>query len=155
MPQDYFLRLIDQIGIMLAEIARLVASGDNSGARAEISEQCRQTIGLDISQIQQMSPEALGQLIETSAGLRQARAVMIAELLLKDSEMHADDVGRVSLDRLHAFCLLASVVDSLDPDDQRVYEQKLEGLRDFLGGLSTNSYIASKLAQFAATRKAR
>ena len=154
MPQDYFLRLIDQIAIMLAEIARLAASGDGSGARAEISERCRQTIGLDISQIQQMSPEALGQLIETSAGLRQTRAVTLAELLLKDAEMHADDLGRVSLDRLHAFCLLAPVVDSLDTDDQRVYQQKLEGLRDYLRELSDNSYVASKLAQFAAPRKA-
>jgi len=154
MPQDYFLRLIDQIAIMLAEIARLEASGDSSGARAEISERCRQTIGLDISQIQQMSPEALGQLLSTSAGLRQTRAVMIAELLLKDSEMHTDDLGRLSLDRLQAFCLLASVVDSLDTDDQRVYRRKLEGLRDYLSRLSDNSYIASKLAQFAATRKA-
>jgi hypothetical protein len=152
MPQDYFLRLIDQIAIMLAAIARQAASGDRGGARAEISEQCRQTIGLDISQIQQMSPEALGQLLESSAGLRQTRAVMIAELLLKDSEMHAGDLGRVTLDRLHAFCLLASVVDSLDTDDQRVYQQKLGELRDFLSELSNNPYVASKLAQFAAPR---
>ncbi|HEX4631851.1 MAG TPA: hypothetical protein VH188_12900 [Chthoniobacterales bacterium] len=154
MPQDYLLRLIDQISIMLAEIARLVASGDGSGARAEISERCRQNIGLDITQIQHMSPEALGQLLETSAGLRQTRAVMIAELLLKDAEMHPDDPSRVSLDRLHSFCLLASVVDSLDAGDQRVYRQKLEGLRDYLSGLSDNPYVTSKLAQFAATRKA-
>lgn len=154
MPQDYFLRLIDQISIMLAEIARLVASGDGSGARAEISERCRQTVGLDITQIQQMSPEALAQLLKTSAGLRQTRAVMLAELLLKDAEVHAGDLGRVSLDRLHAFCLLAAVVDSLDTDDQRVYRQKLEGLRDYLSGLSDNPYVTSKLAQFAATRKA-
>lgn len=154
MPQDYFLRLIDQIAIMLAEIARLAVSGDGSGARAEISERCRQTIGLDITQIQQMSPEALGQLLETSGGLRQTRAVMIAELLLKDAEMHAGDSGRVSLDRLHAFCLLASVVDSLDTDDQRVYRQKLEGLRDCLSRFSDDPYVASKLAQFAGTGKA-
>jgi|ERR1041385_4826627 hypothetical protein len=154
MAGDYFLRLIDQIAIILAEIARLEASGDDSGARVEINERCRQTIGLDIGQIQQMSPEALDQLLETAAGLRQTRAVILAELLLKDSEMHTADLGRVSLDRLHAFCLLASVVDSLGADDQRVYRQKLEGLRDYLSGLSDNSYVASKLAQFAATRKA-
>src|SRR5450432_4114978 len=106
MPQDYFLRLIDQIAIMLAEIARLEASGDGSGARAELSEQCRQTVGLDITQVQQMSPEALGQLLETAVGLRQTRAVMLTELLLKDAEMHSGDIGRQSLDRLHAFCLL-------------------------------------------------
>lgn len=154
MPQDYILRLIDQIAIMLAEITRLEASGDGTGARAEISERCRQAIGLDISQIQQMSPEALGQLIETSAGLRQTRAVTLAELLLRDAEMHAGDLGRVSLDRLHAFCLLASVVACLDREDQRVYRRKLETLRDHLAELSNDPYVASKLAQFAASRTA-
>jgi len=154
MARDYFLRIIDQIAIMLAEIARLETSGDNSGARAEINERCRQTVGLDIGQIQQMSPEALGQLLPAAAGLRQTRAVMIAELLLKDSEMHATELGRVSLDRLHAFCLLASVVDSLDTDDQRIYRQKLEALRDDLSGFSDNSYVASKLAEFAVAKKA-
>jgi hypothetical protein len=49
MPQDYFLRLIDQIAIMLAEVARLVASGNRSGAMAELNERCQQTIGLDIT----------------------------------------------------------------------------------------------------------
>lgn len=154
MPQDYFLRLIDQIAIMLAEVTRLVASGNRSGAMAELNEQCQQTIGLDITRVQQMSPEALVQFLDTAIGLRQSRAIMLAELLLKDAELHSEDRARDSLDRLHAFCLLGAVVDSLDPDDQQVYRQKLKELRGYLGGLSNNPYIAGKLAQFAGRHEA-
>jgi hypothetical protein len=154
MPQDYFLRLIEQISIMLAEIARLKNAGDKSGATAEISVRCRETVGLDVSQVQQMSPEALAQVLDTAEGLRQCRAIMLAELLLQDAEMHSEDAGRESLDRLHAFCLIAGVVHSLDTDDQRIYREKLEGLRSQLKVMQSNPYIASKLAQYAATPEA-
>jgi hypothetical protein len=150
MPQDYFLRLIDQISIMLAELARMKAAGDRSGATAALNTRCRETVGLDISQVQQMSPEALAQVLDTAAGLRQSRAIMLAELLLQDAEMHSENAGRESLDRLHAFCLIARVADSLDTDDQRVYREKLEGLRVQLRGMQRNPYIASKLTQYAA-----
>jgi hypothetical protein len=152
MPQDYLLRLIDQISIVLAEIARLMAAGNRSGALAELNEQCRQTIGLNITQVQQMSPEAVAQLFETAGGLRQSRAIILAELLLKDAEIHPGDHGRESLDRLHAFCLLAQVIHLLDPDDQRVYRQKLNELRDYLGRMSNNPYIAGKLAELKTAR---
>jgi hypothetical protein len=136
---NYFLRLIDQIAIMLAEIARRAASGDRGGAQAEISEQCRQTIGWISLRFSRCRRRRLGQLLE-------------AEPLLKDSEIRAGDLGRVSRDRRHAFCLLSCIVDSLDTDDQRVYQQKLGELRGFLSELSDNPYGATKLVQFAAPR---
>ncbi len=154
MPRGYFLRLIDQVAIMLAQIAGREVAGDNSGAKAELNAQCRQTIGLDVSQVQHMSPETLVQLLNTAAGLRQARAIMLSELLLKDAEMHPEDVSRVSLDRLHAFCLIADVVDSLDVDDQQIYRTKLKLLLDQLQPLQDSPYIAAKLREYDSQRKA-
>ncbi len=139
--------------IALAEIARLKAAADRNGADAALKAWSKKTIGLDISQIQQMSPEALSELLETAPGLRQARGIMLAELLLQDAELPAEESARQALDRLHAFCLIAAVVDSLLADDQRVYRAKLEDLRRQLESLEGNSYIAGKLAQYAATRK--
>ncbi len=154
MPEDYFLRLIDQVAIMLSQIASREVAGDNSGAKAEVNAQCRQAMGLDISQVRRMSPEALAQLLNTAAGLRQSRAVLLSELLLKDAEMHPEDEGRVSLNRLQAFCLIASVVDSLDVNDQRVYRSKLEVLIEQLRPLQSNPYIAAKLREYESERKA-
>jgi hypothetical protein len=148
MPQDYFLRLIDQVAIMLAQIMGKKAAGDDAGAKDELSAQCRQTIGLDISQVQQMSPEALGQRLETAAGLRQARAILLAELLLKDAEMNSEDERRTALDHLHAFCLIAGAVDSLDPDDQRAYRAKLKLVADRLAPMQSDPYVAQKLREY-------
>jgi hypothetical protein len=78
---------------------------------------------------------------------------MLSELLLKDAEMHPEDVSRVSLDRLHAFCLIADVVDSLDVDDQRTYRTKLKLLLDQLRPLQDNPYIAAKLREYDSQRK--
>jgi len=148
MPEDYFLRLVDQISIMLAQIVRREVAGDNSGAKAELNAQCRQTLGFDILQIQQMSPEALRQLLNTAVGLRQTRAIMLAELLLKDAEMSSNDHSRATIDSLHAFCLIADAVDSLDVDDQRVYRVKLKTLADRLKEMQSNPYVADKLKQY-------
>jgi hypothetical protein len=149
----FYVRLTEQISIALAEIAALKAASDRQGADASLRRWFRNTIGLDISQIQQMSPEALSELLETASGLRQSRGIMLAELLLQDGELHSEDSVRQSLDRLHAFCLIGAVVDSLQADDQRVYRAKLEDLRRQLESLEGNSYVAGKLAQYAATRK--
>jgi len=145
MPQDYFLRLIDQVAIMLAQIAGKKAAGDDAGAREELDARCQQTIGLDISTIHQMSPEALGQRLETAAGLRQARAILLAELLLKDAEMNSEDARRAAVDYLHAFSLISDAIDSLDPDDQRSYRPKLRLLADRLAQFQDDPYVAEKL----------
>ena len=148
MPQDYFLRLIDQVAIMLAKIMGKKAAGDDAGAKAELEAQCRQTIGLGVTEVQQMSPETLAQRLETAAGLREARSILLAELLLKDAEMNAEDERRAAVDYLHAFCLIADAVNSLDPDDQRVYRPKLQFLIDRLKPLQNDPYVAAKLRDY-------
>ena len=150
MPQDYFLRLIEQVSIMLAQIMGKKAAGGDAGAKQELDTQSRQTSGLDIAQLQQMSPEALRHHLETADGLRQARAILLAEWLLKDAEMNSNDERRQAIDQLHAFCLIASSIDSLDPDDQRVYRPKLQFLIDRLTPLQNDPYIATKLREYRA-----
>jgi hypothetical protein len=149
MPQDYFLRLIEQVSIMLAQIMGKKAAGDDAGATAELEAQCRQTIGLDVTEVQQMSPETLVQRLETAAGLREARSILLAELLLKDAEMNAqDDERRATVDYLHAFCLIAGAINSLEPDDQPIYRAKLQFLVDRLSPLQNDPYIATKLREY-------
>ena len=62
MAKDYFLRMIDQIAAVLEEIDERQRSGDNSGAKAELNSRSQQAVGLDISHIHRMSPEAVAQL---------------------------------------------------------------------------------------------
>jgi hypothetical protein len=147
-PQDYFLRLIDQVAIMLAQIMGKKAAGDDAGAKAELEAQCRQTIGLGVLEVQQMPPETLAQRLKTAAGLREARSILLAELLLKDAEMNAEDERRAAVDYLHAFCLIADAINSLGPDDQRVYRPKLQLLIDCLRPLQSDPYVATKLREY-------
>ncbi len=153
MAKDYFLRMIDQIAAVLEEINERQRSGDNSGAKAELSSQSQQTLGLDISQIQRMSPEAVAQLLDTSGGLRQGRAILLAELLLKDAEMHHEDASRATIDYVHAFCLLADTVDMLDVEDQATYRPKVQALAARLKDLQTHPYIREQLRQHESSLK--
>jgi hypothetical protein len=153
MPQDYFLRLIDQVAIMLARIAGREIAGDKAGAKEELDAQCRETIGLEVPQLQHLSPEELAQLLNTADGVRQGRAIMLAELLMKDAEMHPVDEPRKTVDYLHAFCLIAYAIDSLDVEDQRVYRPKLQALIDRLGSLQSDPCIAAKLKHYESQEK--
>jgi hypothetical protein len=147
MARDYFLRMIDQIATLIEEIEERQRSGDNSGAKAELNSRSQQALGLDISQIQRMSPEAVAQLLETSGGLRQGQGILLAELLLKDAELHPEDAPRATVDYVHAFCLLADTVDMLDVEDQATYRPKLQALAVRLQDLQSHPYIGEKLRQ--------
>ena len=153
MARDYFLRMIDQIAAVLEEIDERQRSGDNSGAKADLNSRSQQAVGLDISQIQRMSPEAVARLLDTSGGLRQGRAILLAELLLKDAEMHQEDVARATIDDVHAFCLLADTIDMLDVQDQVRYRPKIHVLASRLKDMQTNPYIREKLRQHESALK--
>jgi hypothetical protein len=153
MARDYFLRMIDQIAAVLEEIDERQRTGDNSGAKAELNSRSQQAVGLDISQIQRMSPEAVAQLLETAGGLRQGRAILLAELLLKDAEMHQEDASRATIDYVHAFCLLADTIDMLDVEDQARYRPKIQDLAARLKDLQTHPYIRDKLRQHESSLK--
>ena len=154
MSRDYFLRMIDQVAAVLEEIDERQRSGDNSGAKAELNSKCQLAIGLDIFQIQRMSPEAVAQLLDTSGGVGRIRAVLLSELLLKDAEMHQEDASRATIDYVHAFCLLADTIDALDEKDQATYRPKVEALAARLKDLETHPYIRDKLRQYERSLKA-
>lgn len=137
--------MVDQIAALLEEIDQRQRSGDNSGAKAELNSRCEEVLGLDISQIQRMSPEAVADLLNTAGGLRQPRSIMLASLLLKDAEIDAADAVRVMIDRVHAFCLLADNVDQLDVDDQKAYQPKLREVANQLSDFREHPYIGEKL----------
>jgi hypothetical protein len=147
MSRDYLLRIIDPIAALIDEINDKLRSGDNSGAKAELNSRSQQACGVDISQIQRMSPEAVAQLLDTSGGVRQGRAILLAELFIKDAEIHQEDEARATIDYIHAFCLLTDTVDMLDVEDQATYRPKIRTLASRLKHLETHPYIGAKLKQ--------
>ena len=63
MPQDYIMRLIEQIAALLTSIIAKERAGLHSEARAEIEEKTQQTIGMGLGDVRRLSPEAVSQLL--------------------------------------------------------------------------------------------
>jgi hypothetical protein len=82
MPQDYFLRMIEQIAQMLASILALRKAGRKSDAAEQIAAACQNNVGIPLEIVRRSSPETLLQLLEAGGALRHVRAVMLAELLI-------------------------------------------------------------------------
>jgi BMFP domain-containing protein YqiC len=137
MAQDYILRLIEQVGQMLAEISRL--------RKAEIPQRiraiCQQTIGLSLDLVKRSSPEMILKLLESGGGTQYARAVMLAELLLRDAELSAA-AGKdreATISRAQAQVLPARSIDNLSADEQAAYRPKLEALTASLTALGSKT----------------
>jgi hypothetical protein len=126
MAQDYILRLIEQVALMLAEISRL-----RHAERPErISAISLREVGLPLDLVKHSSPETIFQLLETGGGTQYVRAVLLAELLLQDAEL-SDAAGKnreAMISRAQAQALLAHSIDNLSPDEQAAYRPKLEAL---------------------------
>ena len=157
MERDYIMRLIEQIAALLASVIAKERAGQYSEAKADLEEKARQTIGIDLRDLQRLSPEAVSQLLESSGGLRYGRAVILAELLLHaaaNSEA-TNQSGDVLLSYLHAFCLLSDSIDTLAEEDQAIYRPKLDALAAHLRSLPAHPYVSEKLAEYEArpTRK--
>lgn len=126
MAEDYILRLIEQVSLMLAELSRLKA-GEKP---ARISALCLRETGLPLDFVKHSSPEAILQLLETGGGTQYARAVLLAELLLQDADA-GDAAGKnreATISRAQAEALLAHSMDQLSADEQAIYRPKLEAL---------------------------
>lgn len=151
MPQDYLLRLIEQAAKVLAAIIGLRQAGRNEEAAVEVDAACRQTVGLDAARIRRMAPENLAALLESSGGLRHARAIMLAELLLQDADLCELDgrPGDALLDHFHAYCLLRDTMHVLTPEEQLVYRTKMDGLAARLAQYGDQPVIAAELARGA------
>jgi hypothetical protein len=126
MPQDYILRLIEQVSLMLAELSRLKAAERS----ARVSALSLRETGLPLDFVKHSSPETILRLLESGGGTQHARAILLAELLLQDADL-SDAAGRdreATVSRAQAQALLAHSVDQLSPEEQLVYRPKLEAL---------------------------
>jgi hypothetical protein len=130
MPQDYILRLVEQVALMLAELARL----KNSEKPARISALCLRETGLPLDFVKHSAPDIVLRLLETGGGTQHARAVLLAELLLQDAEV-SDAAGKnreAIISRAQAATLLEHSIGELSPEEQAVYRPKLDALRSGL-----------------------
>ena len=141
------LRMVEQVAAMLARLLAKKQAGQIVEARSEAENICAQNIGLTLTELKRLSPEAVAQLLDKVGGLRTIRAVTLAELLLVDAELHeADKIPSQTLsNHVHAFCLLADAVDTLSPEEQVFYRSKLDLLAGKLGDLRNHPYIQAKM----------
>ena len=148
------MRLVEQIAAQLATILAKQAAGKPAEAREELERTCRQTIGLDLSKLKELSPEAVARLLESAGALRHIRAVTLAELLLLDAELSESegDPRQPLTSQVHAVCLLADSLGALGPADQACYRVKLDRLADQLSHLRTHPYLEARLRNFGATK---
>jgi hypothetical protein len=156
MGRDYILRMVDQMAAMFASVIARKQAGQLAEARAELENTCIQTIGLTLTDLKRLSPEAVAQLLNNAGALRPIRAVTLAELLLVDAEWH--ETGQDALppvsNFVHAFCLLADTIDALTTEDQAIYRAKLNMLADRLGDLRTHPYIKERLRDYGIAKNA-
>ena len=102
--RDYIMRMIEQLGGMLAALRRRILGGDTS--RAETREELRETAklgGLDYDLARALAPETLFTMVAPGGELDPARCWLLAELSYLDgleAEL-AEDPGeaRDSLER--------------------------------------------------------
>ncbi|HSY18393.1 MAG TPA: hypothetical protein VK815_08670 [Candidatus Acidoferrales bacterium] len=156
MSRDYMLRMIEQIAAMLARLLAKKQAGQIAEARSEAENLSLQNIGLTLTELKRLSPEAVAQLLDKMGGLRTIRALTLAELLLVDAELHeANQIPNQSLaNYVHAFCLLADEVDKLAKEEQTFYRAKLDLLAGRLGDLREHPYIKARLRDFGTSKKA-
>ena len=126
MPEDYILRLIEQISIMLAELARMKAAEKP----AYISALSLRETGLPFDLVKHSSPDTILQLLESGGGTQYTRAVVLAELLLQDADLSrtAGKDRDAAISRAQAHALLAHSIDHLSSEEQAVYRPKLEAM---------------------------
>lgn len=150
MAQDYIMRLIQQIGAMLSAIVAKRRSGHIAEAKQDIATTCLQNVGLTLNTVKHMPPDALAQHFLSFGGNRYPRAVMLAELLMQDAEIHEaqGETQEALISFLHAFCLLADSVDVLSFEEQAIYRPKLAALAKKLEHLPPNPYITEKLEAY-------
>ena len=131
---DYILTIVEQVGLMLAQLARL-KSGEKP---ARISAFCLRETGLPLDVVKHSSPETILQLLKAGGGTQYARAVLLAELLIQDADVN-DDAGKnrgAIISRAQAAVLLEYSIDHLSPEEQAIYRPRLEALTSDLKRIS-------------------
>jgi hypothetical protein len=150
MPEDYIMRLIQQVAAMLAAIIAKRGDGRPAEARQDLDSTCLETFGLPLSALKRYSPEALARQLEQSGANRYSRSIILAELFIQDAELLSEngDAQGALASWLHAFCLIFDTFPLLSSDEQTVYRPKLEMLAAKLEHLPPNPYVTDKLRAF-------
>jgi len=126
MAQDYILRLIEQVALMLAELSGLRVAE----RPARISAITLRETGLPLDFVKHSAPKIILQLLESGGGTQHARAILLAELLLQDADL-SEAAGKdreAIISRVQAQALLAHSIGKLSPEEQIIYRPKLEAL---------------------------
>lgn len=155
MPEDYIMRLIQQVSAMLAAIIAKRGDGKPAEARQDLDSTCLQTIGLPLATLKRYTPDDLARQLEQSGANRYARSVMLAELFVQDAELLSEsgDAQGALASYLHAFCLLFDSFPLLTTDEHAIYQPKLEMLAARLEHLPPNPYVTHKLRAWREVRR--
>jgi hypothetical protein len=78
--KDYLLRMIEQMGRVLARVRELLIAGKTAEARAELETAARGA-GLDIGLVLSLAPESLEALLTTNGEIDRPKCALFAELL--------------------------------------------------------------------------
>ena len=156
MVRDHVMRLIEQLAAMLAGFFAKRDAGLLEEARAELDAVCQQQLGLTLDFVKRSSPEAVANVLSAAGGLRQARSVLLSELLAHDAGLstRAGRTAEASVAQLHAFCLLADSIGFLTNEEQTIYRPKLDALAESLRPLSGDPYVRGKLERMRGAKPA-
>jgi hypothetical protein len=139
------MRMIEQIAAMLASIMGKRAAGKVVEAETELESAVIALVGLPFSKLKELSPEALRDRLNQSGGLRELRAIKLAELLLLDAQWQKGGASDVLPNKVHAFCLLADSLSALSSEEESFFRKKLEAIAQDLGELRKHPYIRERL----------
>ena len=149
MARDYILRLIEQLATMLAALISRRKAGEVIQAREDLENTSVRTVGFTLSEIKNLAPEEVARILDRSGAMRVTRSFILSELLLLDAQWHEEDRTAEQLmpNYVHAVCLMADSIDSLNSEEQPHFRAKLVSAAERLGELREHPYIAERLAK--------
>ncbi len=149
MGEDYLLRMIEQVRLMIAAILAARQAGHNDDAMKQIEVACLHSIGLPWTLVKRSSPEELSELMQRS-GERYTKAILLAELLLQDAELNEikGNFMETIRSQFQAFCLLQESFDIFTPDEKEIYRPKMNALVQRLETVSDAPYLQKKLSDY-------
>src|SRR6185503_9403706 len=91
---------------------------------------CLEKTGLPFDYVKRSAPQEVLAVLGQGGSLQPIRAVILAELLLQDSELNraAGRVRDATIERVQAGALIAASIDRLGLEDQERYRSKLTAL---------------------------
>lgn len=131
MARDYILRIIEQLGLIVASILAARRRGDVPTALAQVHEQCLQHVGLPFDLLKHASPEQVAEWLRSGGALVHPRSVILAELLLQDAEIQEESLNALGalISYLHTVCLLEEHAAAFSRDEESALRSKAAAAR--------------------------